>query len=121
MARFLCDEDFDATIGAALRVRGHDVLRHQEDPAAPRGEPDAEVLARALAAERILLTHNRTDFIRLHRAGARHAGILTLPQDPDAEGAADRIEALLATHPRLKDRLFRVHRPPVGPVEDLRG
>jgi hypothetical protein len=118
MARFLADEDFDAALVQALRALGHDVLRHQEDVTAPRGESDEDVLARAAAAGRVLLTHNRRDFVRIHRSGAGHAGILTLPQRLDAERSAEQIDALLAAELTLVGRLFRVNRPPAGPPED---
>src|SRR4051794_27895511 len=117
MARFLADEDFDIKIVDRLRRLGHDVQRHQE--VGPRGEADPAVLARAAVSGRVLLTHNRRDFGRLHRAGTTHTGILTLPQDPDTAGAVERVGSLLAEVASLEGRLFRPPRPPVGTMEDV--
>lgn len=76
MAWFLADEDFDAAIVQSLRALGHDVLRHQEDADAPRGEADENVLARALNAGRVLLTHQETV---LRTPVSRHASRRKLP------------------------------------------
>ena len=113
MARFLADEDFDFAIVEALRVRGHEVIRHQEIGEAPRGELDPQVLARARAEGLVLLTHNRRDFVRIHRSGVAHAGILALPQHPDTSDAAARIDALVGAEASLTNRLFKVNRLPV--------
>ena len=60
--------------GRGLRVRGHDVLTAQED--GQTAMPDAVILARAFALGRVVLTHNRRHYVRLHRRGATHVGIL---------------------------------------------
>jgi hypothetical protein len=117
MASLLADEDFDFHLVEALRAHGHSVVRHQEVRDAPRGEPDTEVLYRAATLGRILLTHNRRDFVRIHRGGTTHAGILTVPQGRDALDAAEQIDGLLVTTPSFQDRLFRVNRPPAGILE----
>lgn len=69
-----------------LRVLGHDVLTSFEAGNANRAVPDAEVLAFAPSASRVLLTQNRLHFLRLHRAGiVVHAGIALRTYDPDFE------------------------------------
>lgn len=54
--RILADENFPGDAVAALRERGHDVARAQSD--AP-GISDTEVLARAQAEGRILVTFDK--------------------------------------------------------------
>jgi hypothetical protein len=89
------DEDFALTAVEELRRLGHDVLTVQED--GRRGTPDPDVLARAHALGRAVLTHNRRHFERLHRRGAAHSGILSAKQDPNHHAAlAARIDAALA-------------------------
>jgi hypothetical protein len=44
-----------------------------------RGAPDEEHLARALSEHRVIFTQD-DDFLRLHSAGAEHAGIVYAPQ-----------------------------------------
>ena len=67
------DEDFAFPAVEKLRIRGHDVLTAQED--GQTAMPDAVILARAFALGRVILTHNRRHYVRLHRRGAEHVGI----------------------------------------------
>jgi len=69
------DEDFAFPAVEELRVRGHDVLTAQDD--GQTAMPDAVILARAFALGRVVLTHNRRHYLRLHHRGAAHVGILT--------------------------------------------
>ncbi len=89
------DEDFAFPAVEELRVRGHDVLTAQEDGQTAR--PDVAVLARAFSPGRVVLTHNRRHYIRLHHQGAAHVGILTASQDSDHLALASRIDATLAS------------------------
>jgi hypothetical protein len=89
------DEDFPLAVVEELRQLGHDVLTAQDD--GRRNTPDADILARAHALGRTLLTHNRRHFKRLHRQGTAHSGILSATQDPNNHQAlAGRIHAALA-------------------------
>jgi predicted nuclease of predicted toxin-antitoxin system len=118
MARLFADENFDFKIVEALRGLGHDVVRLQEIGLANKHLPDAMVLNRASDDARILLTHDRWDFIRLHRSGCSHAGIVAVKEDRDTEGMAERIHSLLSGDESLSGRLFRANRAPVGVVEE---
>ena len=89
------DEDFALPAVEELRVRGHDVLTAQED--GQTAKPDAVILARALALGRVILTHIRRRYVRLHRRGAAHVGILTASQDSDYLALAIRIDGKLAS------------------------
>jgi hypothetical protein len=104
------DEDFDFGVVQELRRLGHDVLTAQEDGS--RATPDADILARAHALNRAVLTHNRRHFARLHRRGAAHSGILSATQDPGNDAVlAARIDTALAGM-TLGHWHIRVNRPP---------
>lgn len=89
------DEDFTYPVIEELRRLGHDVLTAQED--GRQASPDPDILARAHALGRAVLTHNRRHFERLHRHGAAHSGILSATRAPRNHTAlATRIHAALA-------------------------
>ena len=91
---------------------GDHVLTAQEAGRAGQGISDDAVLADAAAADRVLLTQNRRDFIRLHNVGMPHAGIVVCTYDPDAERLARRIDVAVSTAGVLVRTLLRVNRPP---------
>lgn len=86
-AHLYFDEDVSVIVAAILRARGFEVVTTRES--GRLGLPDAEQLAFAAGAGRAFLTHNRSDFERLHRecleTGRAHAGIIIarrrLPRD----------------------------------------
>src|SRR5438128_4704064 len=88
------DEDFDYPVVVSLRSLGHDVVTAQQDGRS--GSPDPDILARAHALGRAVLTINRWDFERLDRQGAPHSGILSATRDDDFSALAARIHAKLA-------------------------
>jgi hypothetical protein len=112
VARFYADENFRRPVVEALRRLGHDVLTAREAGRAGTGVDDDAVLADAVAAGRILVTQNRRDFIRRHKAGILHCGIVVCTYDPDAEGLARRIDAVVAATDPAGGWLVRVNRPP---------
>ncbi|MFM7755098.1 MAG: DUF5615 family PIN-like protein, partial [Cyanobium sp.] len=69
-----------------LSPHQHDVLTSLEAGNANQGIPDNEVLAYATSENRILITLNREDFIKLHRSGIDHAGIIICKDDRDYLG-----------------------------------
>ncbi len=75
---FYTDEHLPSAVVKGLRERGVDVLTATE--AGLRGASDETHLAHARAANRVLVSHD-VDFLRLHAAGAEHAGIAYGPQD----------------------------------------
>ncbi len=106
------DEDFTYIAVEELRGLGHDVLTVQEN--GRRAAPDPDVLARAHALGRTLMTHNRRDYQRLDRQGVPHSGILSATQDPGNDVAlAGRINVVLAgkTPGRWCIRVNRSQRP----------
>lgn len=108
--RFYANENFPLATVRALRSLGHDVLTAQDAGNAGRAVPDEEVLAFAEASQRVLITLNRRDFIRLAR-GAAHAGIVACTQDADTSGQADRIDAAVRAISDLTNQVLRVNRP----------
>src|SRR5688500_5950145 len=83
MAALYADEDFDFPVVGGLRRLGHDVLTALDAGQANQKIADPDVLAFATAAGRALLTRNRRHFVRLHRQGIAHAGIIACSPDND--------------------------------------
>lgn len=83
MALFYADENFDYGVVERLRALGHDLLTVQE--AGEQGGDDAQVLARAIAEGRCVLTFDRSDFEILHRLNSTHAGIVSCTRDNDRD------------------------------------
>jgi hypothetical protein len=87
------DENFPLPVVEELRRLGHDVLTVQED--GQQAAPDPDVLVRAHALGRGILTYNRRHFERLHRQGTDHSGILSATLDADSLALAARIHVAL--------------------------
>jgi len=111
VARFYADEQFPRQVSEFLRGMGHDILTVQEAGKAGLGIPDPEVLAFAISEERVVLTLNRYDFIRLHRLQTDHDGIIVCTEDQDFERLATRINEAISTEETLRGKLIRVNRP----------
>jgi predicted nuclease of predicted toxin-antitoxin system len=108
MARFYADENFSYGVIKRLRALGHDVLTVQE--AGERGGDDARVLAYAASAGRAVLTFDRRDFERLHRADPAHSGIVSCTGD-DPDALAARIDHTVTAAGPLAGRHLRINRP----------
>lgn len=109
MPTFYADEDFPGPVVAALRARGYEILTVRQDGRA--GADDPAVLARAVELGRVVLTKNRSDFHRLHAAVRDHCGIITITDDPDRAGLAERIHAAVSANADLSGVLIRVVKP----------
>ncbi|HEY7156477.1 MAG TPA: DUF5615 family PIN-like protein [Gemmataceae bacterium] len=107
--RLYADENFSFPVVEILRQLGHDVLTAQED--GRMATPDPDILARAHALGRTVLTYNRRHFERLNRQGAAHSGILSAKQDPNNPALAARIHTALAGLSPGR-WCIRVNRPP---------
>jgi len=86
--RFHLDEMCDPRIALALRQRAVEVTTTAE--AQLLGVPDNGHLAYAWAQGRVIVTHD-ADFLRLHAAGARHAGIVYCPPQTHSLGELIRL------------------------------
>ncbi|NEP56785.1 MAG: hypothetical protein F6K31_07135 [Symploca sp. SIO2G7] len=111
MARLYTDEQFPKVVSELLRTMGHDVLTVQEAGNANLGIPDEDVLAFAISDKRAVVTLNRQDFIRLHRANSKHFGIITCANDTERLRMATRINEAIAVENSLQGKLIRVVRP----------
>jgi len=76
------DEDVTVSFAQALKIRGVDVLTTQE--AGNKGMNDDDQLNFATTSGRVLFTHNKGDFAKLHKTystqGKVHAGIVISDQ-----------------------------------------
>jgi len=109
MARLYSNENFPLPVVERLRTLGHDVLTTQEAGKADQAVPDDEVLRFATGENRAVLTINRRHFIRIHREGTQHAGIIACTLDPDFTGQAERIHQAIGGQEALKGQLIRVN------------
>jgi hypothetical protein len=110
MARFYSNENSPLPAVEELRRLGHDVLTVQESGRAGQALSDEAVLAFASVEGRVLLTLNRKHFVRLHRQGSNHAGIVACTFDPDLE-LARLIDEAASAQGSLTGQLVRVNRP----------
>jgi hypothetical protein len=108
MARFYSNENFAIDFVEILRSLGHDVLTSYEAGRANQGVPDEAVLAFATTENRAVITFNRDDFVKLHRAGIIHTGIVVCKDDRDYAGQARVLQEWLAKGEDLSDRCLRV-------------
>jgi len=111
MARCYANENFPLPVVEVLRHFGHEILTTAESGRAGQAIPDADVLAFAVAEQRVVLTLNRRHFIRLHQTIPEHAGIVVCTVDPDFAALAQRIHTALEAHPQMAGQLIRVNRP----------
>jgi hypothetical protein len=103
------DENFEYGVVEELRALGYDVRTVQE--AGRCGLDDPTVLADATAEGRVVLSHNRKHFWRLHANAATHAGIVACTEDDDWPALAGRIHARLAAIPDMTGRYEVIVRP----------
>ena len=103
----LLDEMFADTIAQQLRAKGHDVMAVVADPSLV-SQPDDQILARAAATGRALVTANIKDFMPLdaqYRAAEQsHAGLIlvsakTFPQNRSHTTAVTSALAALLDQP----------------------
>lgn len=111
MTQLYADENFPFRVVEELRRLGHDVLTAFEDGRANLAISDEDLLARATAIGRTVLTLNRVDFKRLHRHQPDHAGIVICTEDPDRVGQAARVATALEQAGKVEGQLIRVYRP----------
>jgi predicted nuclease of predicted toxin-antitoxin system len=100
--RFLVDECTGPAVARWLRDQSHDVFSVYE---AARGMADEDVLAKAHAESRILVTNDKDFGDMVFRAKEQHRGIILLRlQDERAVSKTDALRKLLASYAdRLPD------------------
>ena len=110
MARLYSNENFPLPVVETLRALGHDVLTTGDAGTANVGIPDEEVLRFAIEDQRAVITHNRGDFMRLHRLNPEHEGIIVCTANPDFPALAAKIHSRLQEMNSLKGLLVRINR-----------
>lgn len=108
MVRLYADEQFPRPAVEYLRSFGHDILTVQE--AGNAGASDPEVLAFAIADNRVVLTQNRRDFVKLHQSQPDHFGIIICSEDQNFVRLAERTHAAISAEESLQGKLIRVVR-----------
>ena len=108
MFRFYANENLAFELVEILRQQGYDVLTSLEAGNANQRIPDDQVLRTATADNRVVITFNRDDFLRLHRSGVNHSGIIICKDDGDLSGLSQALYDYLIPQAVLKNRLLRV-------------
>lgn len=109
MYSFYTNENFPYQIVEILRKLGYDVLTSYEAGRANQSIPDEEVLNYAIQTQRILITLNRQDFIKLHKLNPNHFGIIICTNDPDLERQARYIHNFVTKEKELKSKIIRIY------------
>lgn len=108
MFRFYANENLTFELVELLRQQGYDVLTSLEAGNANQRIPDDQVLRTATADNRAVLTFNRDDFLRLHRSGVNHSGIIICKDDSDLSGLSQALHDYLMIQEILQNCLLRV-------------
>jgi predicted nuclease of predicted toxin-antitoxin system len=112
MNKLYVNENFPMPVVNFLRLLGHDVLTSLEAGNANQWIPDDAVLNFATTENRILVTLNRRDFIKLHKINSSHAGIIVCTEDADCQALAMRIHlSLFNQTDNFANQLIRVYKP----------
>ncbi len=99
--RFIVDESTGVAVVDYLRSAGHDVLAVAESMP---GADDVDILARASAEGRILITNDKDFGELVFRSSQPHSGILLLRLRD--ESASNRVRVVRAVLDRYADRLI---------------
>lgn len=108
LINFYSNENFPFDLVVELRQLGYNVLTSYEAGQANQGIPDDVVLSFARQQNRIVITLNRDDFLRLHRSGIEHLGIVICKDDRDYYGQAQTLHNYLQSQRNFTNRLLRV-------------
>jgi predicted nuclease of predicted toxin-antitoxin system len=108
-ARLYSNENFPLPVVELLKRFRHDVIATRDVGKDNEGIPDEDVLRFAVENRRAVLTHNRRDFIHLHRQQPQHEGIIVCTDNADFSKLAAKIHALLDGLESLAGQLVRVN------------
>lgn len=111
--KLLIDENLSARVAVELQQEGIDVVHVRER--GMLGASDPEVLQRAYEEDRILVTSNVADFVRLARARDLHPGVMLvedagLPREEQKRVILEAIARLQAEQQAGRDLMNRVLR-----------
>lgn len=108
MKFLFADEDVYKRLVDDLRNNGADVLTIKDEGLDNTGMEDGAVLELAKVYDRALITFNRKDFIRLHKSGIEHAGIIICKRNTPHQSIVKKIVALVSEEDEFYGRLFRI-------------
>jgi predicted nuclease of predicted toxin-antitoxin system len=112
MLKFYTDEGFPRPTALAFRNLGYDLLTCQEAGKANQNISDEDVVVFATAQNRVVLTVNCRDFIKIHRQFYPHAGIIACTEDLQFEHLALRIHEAVSNHEgEFTNQLLRIYKP----------
>ena len=112
MIKLYVNENFPMPVIFHLRQLGYDVLTSLEAGNANQRIPDDKVLEFATHQDRVLLTLNRRDFIKLHRQNPIHSGIIVCTEDANFQALANRIHLEISNNIEALDNcLKKIYRP----------
>jgi predicted nuclease of predicted toxin-antitoxin system len=110
MVKLYLDEDCsDKKLKKVLIEFGYDVQTTAE--ANNIGKDDKTQLIYAVSQNRAIVTHNRKDFIRIHKKTPNHTGIIVCTQNPNNQQLAEKIDEKIRNIDQLTNLLLRVNRP----------
>ncbi len=111
MEKIYVNENFPLPVIEFLRDFGYDVLTSLDAGNANQRIPDDAVLKFANSQNRILLTLNRRDFIRLHRITPIHHGIMVCTEDSNFMALAQHIHSEFEKNEgQFTNQLIRVYK-----------
>ena len=94
--RFIVDECTGPSVANWLRNQRHDVFSVYQQS---RGADDSEIMQRAVAEDRIIITNDKDFGEKVHRERRPHRGVVLLRlKDERAAGKIRTIERLLVSH-----------------------
>ncbi len=112
MEKLYVNENFPYPVVEFLRDFGYDVLTSLDTGNANQKIPDEKVLEFAINQNRIFLTLNRRDFIRLHRNKPLHYGIIVCTENTDFKELAELIQEKLQENKNtFQNQIMRVNKP----------
>lgn len=112
MEKIYVNENFPLPVVLLLRQKGYDVLTSLDAGNANQSIPDDEVLKFSTSQNRILLTLNRRDFIKLHFQNPSHSGIIVCTENSDFKTFTNLIcQELERNAGNFKNQLLRVNKP----------
>ena len=106
----LADENFSRQSVDLLQSFGHNLISLDSIGLSQIGLPDEKVLKKATELNRCVLTFNRLDFIKLHKANSQHAGIIVCTYNQDHKELAEKIHRAIQDLKSLHGLLIRVYR-----------
>ena len=112
MEKLYANENFPRPVVLELRRLSYDVLTSQEAGRSDKKVSDAAVFVYAIAEQRIIITVNRKDFIKIHRENPEHFGIIVCTENPNIEVFAQCINKILTENQGdCAGKLLRVYKP----------